>query len=153
MRKIILPLIASLAVATPAMANETRAEVRGGVIWSNGDSEDTWGAALGYDFDLGDTAFAGVEVSGDKIGTSGTKVSWGVGGRLGLKAGEQTKLYGTGGWNSEACDLCDDSAYVGAGVQQGITDKFYVKAEYRHNFFSRPVPDSDAVVAGVGIKF
>lgn len=153
MRKIILPLIASLAIATPALANETRAEVRGGVIWSNGTSEDTWGAALGYDFDLGQTAFAGVEASGDKIGTSGTKVSWGVGGRLGLKAGEQTKVYATGGWNSEACDLCDDSTYVGAGVQQGITDKFYVKAEYRHNFFNSPVPDSDAIVAGVGIKF
>ena len=36
MRKIILPLIASLAFATPALANDTRVEVRGGAIWSNG---------------------------------------------------------------------------------------------------------------------
>ena len=72
MKKIILPILATLAFATPAMANEARVEARGGVIWSNGDSEDTWGVAAGYDFDLGTTAFAGVEVSGDKIGTSGT---------------------------------------------------------------------------------
>ena len=33
MRKFILPLIASLAVATPALANDARVEVRGGAIY------------------------------------------------------------------------------------------------------------------------
>lgn len=87
MRKVLLPLLASLAIATPAMANEARIEARGGVIWANGTSEDVWGAAAGYDFDLGETAFAGVEVSGDKIGTSGTKVSWGFAGASVLVVG------------------------------------------------------------------
>ena len=49
MRKVLLPLLASLAIATPAMANEARIEARGGVIWANGTSEDVWGAAAGYD--------------------------------------------------------------------------------------------------------
>ena len=51
MKKFVLPLLASLAVATPALA-DTRAEVRGGAIWSAGDSETTYGAAIGFDGDL-----------------------------------------------------------------------------------------------------
>ena len=85
MRKIVLPLLASLALASPALANETRVEARGGVIWSNGTSEDTWGGALGYDFDLGQTTFAGLALSGDKIGATGPKVALGAGGRLGVE--------------------------------------------------------------------
>lgn len=153
MRKIILPLLASLAVATPAMANEARVEARGGVIWSDGTSEDTWGAAAGYDFDLGSSAFAGVEVSGDKIGTSGTKVAWGFTGRLGMKAGESTKLFAATGYTTKPCDLCEDSWHAGAGVEQGIGNMFYVKAEYRHHFVGNGIPDSDAVVGGVGVRF
>ncbi|HNN55604.1 MAG TPA: outer membrane beta-barrel protein [Novosphingobium sp.] len=154
MRKVLLPLLASLAIATPAMANEARIEARGGVIWANGTSEDVWGAAAGYDFDLGDTAFAGVEVSGDKIGTTGTKVSWGFAGRLGAKVGEQGKLYGVAGYNTENCSSCNDDAFsAGAGYQQGLGKSFYVKGEYRHFFTSNGLPDADAVVAGVGMRF
>ncbi len=107
-----------------------------------------------YDFDLGETAFAGVEVSGDKIGTSGTKVSWGFAGRLGAKVGEQGKLYGVAGYNTENCSSCNDDAFsAGAGYQQGLGKSFYVKGEYRHFFTSNGLPDADAVVAGVGMRF
>jgi outer membrane immunogenic protein len=153
MKKFILPLIASLAIATPALANEGRAEVRGGVIWSNGDSEATYGAALGYDWDLGETTFVGAEVSGDKIDAPGTKVAWGLTGRAGIKAGEKTKLFAAGGYTTEPCNLCADSWHAGGGVEQGLGQNFYVKGEYRHNFTSNGLPDSDAVVAGVGLKF
>jgi hypothetical protein len=81
MRKFILPLIASLAVATPALADETRVEVRGGAIWSNGTTEDTYGVAAGFDTDIGTNAFAGFEVSGDKIEATGTKMAFGLTGR------------------------------------------------------------------------
>jgi len=153
MRKFILPLLASLAVTTPALADETRVEVRGGAIWSDGTTEDTWGAAAGFDHDLGANAFAGFEVSGDKIGTSGTKVAWGLTGRLGVKAAPGTKVFATGGYTTEPCDLCEDSWHAGAGIEQNISGPFFVKAEYRHHFVGNAVPDSDAVVAGVGIKF
>ncbi len=153
MKKFILPLIASLAIATPALANEGRAEVLGGVIWSSGDSEATYGAALGYDFDLGATTFVGAEVSGDKIDASGTKVAWGLTGRAGIKAGEKTKVFAAGGYTTEPCDLCEDSWHAGAGAEQGLGQNFYVKGEYRHNFSSGIQPDSDSLVAGVGIKF
>jgi outer membrane immunogenic protein len=153
MRKFILPLLASLAVATPALANEARVEARGGVIWSNGSSEDTYGVAAGYDFDLGTSAFAGVEVSGDKIGATGTKVAYGVTGRLGIKAGEGTRLFGAGGYTTEACDLCEGQWNLGAGLEQKVSGPVYVKAEYRHYFENDFVVSGDALVAGVGVRF
>ena len=84
MRKFILPLLASLAVATPALADETRVEVRGGAIWSNGTTEDTYGVAAGFDTNIGPAAFAGFEVSGDKIAATGTKMAFGLTGTKSL---------------------------------------------------------------------
>lgn len=153
MRKVLLPLLASLAIATPALADEARVEARGGAIWSNGSTQDIWGAAAGYDYDLGNRAFAGVEVSGDKIGTRGTRVMFGFTGRAGIKAAPGTKLFAAGGYTTKPCDLCEHSWNLGAGVEQGIGNNFYVKGEYRHYFVGNAVPDSDALMAGVGIKF
>ncbi|MDE2436101.1 MAG: hypothetical protein KGM49_07575 [Sphingomonadales bacterium] len=153
MRKVLLPLLASLAIATPALADEARVEARGGVIWSNGQSQDIWGAAAGYDFDLAPMTFAGVEVSGDKIGTSNTKVAWGVSGRIGLHAATATKVYALAGYTTEPCDLCQGSWHAGAGVQQGIGNQLFLKGEYRHQFQSNGQATSDALFGGVGFKF
>lgn len=154
MRKIILPLLASLAIATPAMANEARVEARGGVFWSDGYTQDTYGVAAGYDFDLGQAAFAGVEVSGDKIADTGTKVAYGFTGRLGAKMGAHGKLYATGGYTTDTCTACNNESWnAGAGYQHGFGDKFYGKVEYRHFFLDAARPDGNAVVAGLGVKF
>lgn len=153
MRKVLLPLLASLAIATPAFANEARIEARGGVYWTNGYTQDAYGVAAGYDFDLGTTAFAGVEVSGDKIADTGTKVAFGFTGRAGAKLGEAGKLYATGGYTTEPCDTCDGSWHAGAGYQQGFGKNLYGKVEYRHFFTQNNAPDSNAVMAGVGVKF
>jgi outer membrane immunogenic protein len=154
MKKFILPLIAAMAVATPAMANEGRVEVRGGVVWANGSSQDTWGAAAGYDFDLGSSAFAGVEVSGDKIGSSGSQVAFGGTARLGVKAGTGTRLFAAGGYTTEACSSCGGQWHLGAGAEQKVSGPVYVKAEYRHYFDnSTGIGEFNALVAGVGIRF
>ena len=74
-------------VATPAMAaegGEGRVEVRGGLITGNGADEATLGAAAGYDFDLGSTAFVGAEVAADKVLIDGADVQFSAGGRVGL---------------------------------------------------------------------
>lgn len=152
MRKFILPLLASLAVAAPAMA-DTRAEVRGGAIWSGGDSSTVYGGAIGFDGDLGPAAFYGLELSGDKIDEPGTKMAFGLSGRLGVKAGPTTRVYGTAGYTTEPCDLCEDSYHAGAGVEQSLGGPLYLKAEYRHYFTGNGFEDSDAVVGGVGIRF
>ncbi|MEP7221416.1 MAG: outer membrane beta-barrel protein [Novosphingobium sp.] len=152
MRNIIIALAASAALATPALANETRVEARGGVIWSNGQSEGTAGVAAGYDFDLGSSAFAGAEVSADKILTSGTHVAVGFTGRLGAKVGGG-KLYANGGYTTSFASGADSLWHAGAGYEYPVTSSVYVKAEYRH-FFERATSfGADAVVAGVGMKF
>ncbi len=154
MRKVLLPLLAIAATATPAMANEARVEARGGVFWTNGYTQDTYGVAAGYDFDLGQTLFAGAEVSGDKIADSGTKVSWGFTGRLGTKVGEKGKLYAASGYTTETCTGCNnDAVHLGAGYEQGFGKNLYAKVEYRHFFLDQNRQDGNAVVAGLGVKF
>lgn len=133
--------------ATAAQAGEGRVEVRGGIAFAGGGSEALAGAAAGYDFDLGDTAFAGIEGSADKVLVGGTSVIWGVGGRLGAKLGDKTRAYVNGGIGF----CCGDSAgYAGAGVQQKFGGQFYGKIEYRRYF---GVVDINTAAIGVGISF
>jgi len=152
MRKVLLPLLASLAVASPAFAHETRVEARGGVIWNDGEEEAIAGVAAGYDVDVGN-AFLGAEVSADKILTSNTRVSFGAGARAGARISDVGKLYATGGWASKNCRYCDDSLYAGAGYQHNFGSKLYGKVEYRHYFYDNGVSDPDAVTAGLGVRF
>jgi len=153
MRKVLLSLAASLVVASPALANEARVEGRGGVYWSPGYTQGTAGVAAGYDFDLGSSAFAGAEVSADKILDGGTKVVFGFTGRAGLKASEADKLYAAGGYSTKPCDLCEDAVHLGAGYEHAFGSSLYGKVEYRHFFTNNGVPDANAVSAGIGLRF
>ncbi len=152
MRTVILAAAASLVAATPALANEARVETRGGIVWSNGDSEAIAGVAAGYDYDLGSAAFVGAEVTADKILTSGTRVTFGFNGRGGAKIGENGKAYVVGGYNTKNCEFCDGTWTAGAGYQHAFGN-VYGKLEYRHFFVNNNVPDFDAVAVGVGYKF
>jgi len=152
MLKYIVPGALALALsAAPAMANEARVEARGGIVWASGDSEATAGVAAGYDFDLGDTAFAGVEVSGDKILTDDTRVSFGFGGRVGAKLGDSGKLYVASSYQTKPCRFCEDSVSVGAGYQHALGESLYAKIEYRR--FIADGTDLNAAVIGLGAKF
>lgn len=154
MRKIVLPLLAAAAfgaAATPALANETRAEARAGVVWGSGDSDAIAGVAAGYDFDLGSVAFSGLEVSADKILASNTRVGFGVSGRLGAKL-PIAKVYATGGYTTKFCGLCEGQWHAGAGAELPLGPMLYAKAEYRHYFVDQ-ANDADSVLAGVGVKF
>lgn len=153
MRKVLLPLLASLAVSSPALANEARVEGRGGVIWDGGDSEAIAGVAAGYDFDLGNVAFLGGEVSADKILESNTRVTFGFTGRLGAKVSAAGKLYVNGGYSTKPCSACEDSIHVGGGYQHNFGQSLYGKVEYRHYFVDSGVSDPDAGVAGLGLRF
>lgn len=155
MRIAILSLAAltATALAAPALANEARVETRGGVVWNHGDTEAIAGVAAGYDFDLGSRAFAGVDVSADKLLTSDTRVSWGFGGRLGIKTGTGGKVYALSDYQTKNCSTCNESVAVGAGFQQNLGQKLYGKLEYRHYLVGDNTPDADGVLAGVGMKF
>lgn len=153
MRLVLLSIAAAAAIATPALANEGRFEGRGGVIWSGGNSEAIAGVAAGYDWDLGETTFVGLEVSGDKILESNTRVSLGLGGRVGTKLGEAGKLYAVAAYQTKPCKFCEDSVGVGAGYQHSFGGNLFGKLEYRHNFIGNNVKDSNVVAAGLGVKF
>lgn len=153
MRAVLLSLAAAAALATPAMANEARVEARGGVIWDGGDSEALAGVAAGYDWDLGDSAFVGLEVSGDKILESNTRVSFGFGGRLGLKTSADGKLYGVAAYQTKPCRFCEESVSAGVGYQHNLGSSLYGKVEYRHFFVSNGFRDLDAALVGVGMRF
>jgi outer membrane immunogenic protein len=153
MRTILLSLVAAAAVATPALANEARVEIRAGEIWGSGSSEAIAGAAVGYDFDLGSKAFAGVEVSGDKILDSATnRVAFGFSGRLGMKLSPDDKVFAAAGYTTKPCSGCVDSENLGAGVEHNF-GPLYGKIEYRHFFTNGGLPDTDAIVGGIGVNF
>ncbi|WP_395327153.1 outer membrane beta-barrel protein [Novosphingobium sp. BL-8H] len=141
------------AVATPALANEARVEARTGIIWDGSDSEAIAGVAVGYDYDLGNKFFAGVEGSADKVLTSDTRVSWGAGGRVGYKVTPTTKLYANSTWQSKFSKYGNSAVAVGGGVEQGLNDRFYAKAEYKHLLVGDNTPDADVGLVGVGVKF
>jgi hypothetical protein len=153
MRKVLLTLAASLAIATPALANEARVEARGGVYWEPGHTDATAGAAVGYDVDLGTGAFAGAEVSGDKV-LDGThnRVGFGFTGRLGMKPSPDDKVFAAGGYTTKFCASCQAAEHLGVGYEHGFANRLYGKVEYRH-YFVNSSPDSNAVMAGVGVKF
>lgn len=153
MRKVLLSLAASLALASPALANEGRVEARGGVIWDQGEEEAIAGVAAGYDYDVGTSTFAGPEISADKILTDNTRVSFGVGGRAGVKLSEAGKLYAVGSYQTKDCRSCEHSWTAGAGYQQSFGTNLYGKVEYRHHFVGSGFSDPDAVTAGLGVKF
>lgn len=149
MRKIAIALgAAAVAFAVPAQANEGRVEVRGGVAWASGDEEAIAGVAAGYDFDLGETAFFGIEGSADKVLVDGSDLVFGATGRIGAKVGERGKVFAAAGYSFGEGE---DVPHLGAGYQHRIGSNAYLKAEYRH-FFSDFV-DVNTVAVGVGFAF
>lgn len=153
MRTVLIALAAAAVAATPALASEGRFEGRGGVVWSGGSSEAVAGVAAGYDWDLGDSAFVGAELSGDKILEDNTRISLGIGARAGAKLGEAGKLYVASSYQTKPCKLCEDSVSLGAGYQHSFGGNLYGKVEYRRFFVGNGVKDYNAATAGLGVKF
>lgn len=150
MRKIaILAAAATALFATPAFAQsgEGRVEARGGIVWAGGAEEAFIGAEAGYDFDLGETAFVGVNAGVDKVLVGGSDAIFSVGGRIGAKVGEKGKIYALGGY--AFTDGSGDAAYIGAGYQHKLGSNVYGKIEYRRTLAS----GTDLNFAGVGVGF
>lgn len=146
-------MLAVAALATPAMADEARIEADGGIVFDHAHSEATAGVVGGYDFDLGKTAFVGVEARADKILARDNRVQWGGGGRIGVKTATGGKLYALADYETKTCRYCEHSVTVGGGFQQDLGKRYYAKLEYRHALLDNGVPDTDSVLTGVGVKF
>lgn len=153
MRSILIALCASLAVASPALANETRFEARGGVIWDSHDSEAIAGVAVGHDYDLAPRTFIGAEVSADKVLARNAIVSFGLNARAGLKLPLLGKAYATGGYATKYYHGGKETWNLGAGIQHDFLPMTYGKIEYRHYFVGNGLTDADAAAVGIGLKF
>lgn len=152
MRKMIVSLAAAAVAlaATPALANEGRADVHGGIVWAGGNSEGTAGVAAGYDWDLGTGGFFGIEGSADKVLVDGSDVYFGASGRIGAKvAGDKGKLYAVAGYTFGEGE---DSPHAGVGYEHMLGSKVYGKVEYRHYFVDN-FKDLNAAVVGIGVRF
>lgn len=153
MRKFAIALAAATTalVAMPAQAQdaagEGRVEARGGIAWAGGSEEAVAGVAAGYDFNLGDAAFIGVEGSADKILASGTDIVWGATGRIGAKVSDSGKLFLAGGYSFGEGE---DVPHLGIGYSHKIGGA-YITGEYRR-FFS-DFQDVNAATLGVGVNF
>jgi len=155
MRKIaILAALAAATVASPAFAQdaaggEGRVELRGGIAWAEGGEEAFAGVAAGYDFNLGDTAFVGVEASADKLLVADADMLWSLAGRAGAKVGTAGRAYVLGGYSF--ADDGGDGAFAGAGYQHNLGAQAFVKVEYRRTLIEGP--DVNFAGVGVGIRF
>jgi outer membrane immunogenic protein len=163
MRKI--ALLAALAAfsAAPAYASgEARVEAQLGYDDIGGESGVTYGTVLGYDMDIGSTAFVGVEVGFAETSIeeldvkAGRDLSAGV--RFGVEVSERGKLYGLVGYSNQRFSAPGfaseniDGIRVGVGYQHDISKNLYGKVEYRYTNYELGV-DRQTVVAGLGARF
>jgi outer membrane immunogenic protein len=142
-------LLAAIAV-TPAYAKgEGRVETHGGIAFAGGTSEAFAGVGGGYDFDLGDKAFVGLDLGVAKVLVRGTNAFWTVGGRIGARAGGNGRIYANGGIGF-CCGGSDP--YVGAGYQHKFGSNVYGNVEYRKALSSFG-PNVNFAGIGLGISF
>lgn len=134
------------AIASPAYADETRVEARGGIAWCCGVSDETIGVAVGHDFDLG-SVFLGVEAVADTDFNISDPVV-GVNARIGSKVGENTKVFGLVGY-AYSTGIEIDDAIVGAGVQQNVGKTTLLSLQYQRSIDL----DINRVMVGVGVRF
>ncbi|MCJ2181369.1 hypothetical protein MTR62_01410 [Novosphingobium sp. 1949] len=149
-------VLAGVALAAaPARADEARVEAYTGMVWNRNNTDEVTGVLAGYDFDLGDKGFIGLEASADTMLTSDTRVSWGFGGRIGSAIPSTGgKLYALSEYKTKYCVDCTGYVALGAGYEQPIKDNLYTKVEYRHSFATDEAwHDTDGILVGVGTKF
>jgi outer membrane immunogenic protein len=181
----IASLVALAATASPACAEGFRAEIHGGWDRVQGaDQEDdgiVYGIGLGYDLNVGQNAFVGVDLSFDdstmKECETGVNVANDIaclragrdlaaGIRAGVNVGERGKLYALAGYtnarfkfsytNPAGVTVRDadnlDGFRLGAGYQHGFGARTYGKVEYRYSNYEADV-SRHQVLLGLGVTF
>ncbi|HWU04575.1 MAG TPA: outer membrane beta-barrel protein [Novosphingobium sp.] len=152
MRLVLFTLAASLAAATPALAQsgEGRVEVHTGLGWNDSQAvQGNIGAAVGYDIHTGGGTFVGLEESVDKVLTSQNRVRFGTTARFGAHIDPKDKVYGLAGYSYGEGP---NATHIGAGLEHSIGPAF-TKVEYRHYFTEDGARDSNAALVGVGVHF
>lgn len=139
-----------------------------------------YGGQLGYDYQTGKAVFGvegevtgstakntanGVLVAGDRLKSStGRDLYAGV--RAGFVVGERALIYAKGGYdnarfNSEYTSTTGtiedhdtlEGWRLGAGAELKLTDKAYLKGEYRYTNYGGVSGERHQVLGGVGVRF
>ncbi|SNS35461.1 hypothetical protein SAMN06295912_10526 [Sphingomonas laterariae] len=153
-RKAILSLaVLPLAAATPAFAGEAYIEATGGISWNDEETNAIAGVAVGYDFDITEGVFVGVEGLAEKPLADDTRVAWGIGGRIGIEPLPEGKAFAGLNWQSKDCGECGNAIGLGAGWEQGLTERLYAKIEYKRLFIGDGEPDANVGIIGIGMSF
>lgn len=181
---------APVAVDTPAFSwAGAYGGIQGGAGWLDGEfsagglsaKQDFDGGVIGgfvgYNWQLSNGFVAGIEGDVDynfnkeDIGGADVGTDWAgsVRGRVGY-AFDRVMVYGAAGWTItngfvDGLGIDENETFngwtVGAGVDVAVTDKIFVRGEYRYNDFGSKdiVPglkadlDQNVIKVGVGVKF
>lgn len=135
-----------------AQANEAYVEATGGVSWSDEATDAIGGFAVGYDVDVSEKVFVGVEATAEKLLTGGTRVAWGIGGRIGAEVLPRSKVFVGTNWQSKDCRECGNAIGLGTGWEQNLTETIYAKLEFKHLFVEDEV-DANVGIIGLGVMF
>jgi outer membrane immunogenic protein len=179
-------LLMSASAAGAQSFSGPSVELRGGwdsaKITANSANDGTtssvaYGAAVGYDFELGQTlvvgAIAGINGSSVKKCDSGYCVKPGRDvealGRIGFKVTPAILVYGLGGYSNAAATVSRNGVTTqsdfngirgGAGLQLMVTNSLYGKIEYRYTKYSdKQLAGSDVrakrnhALVAVGFRF
>ena len=178
-------LIALAATATPASAEGFRAEIHAG--WDRPkadgfkDNGVVYGVGLGYDFNVGQNAFVGVDLSLDDSTMKECETSailandelclragrdLAAGLRAGVNVGTGGKVYGLAGYTNARFKASYttpagvrtsegenlDGFRLGAGYQHALSGNTYGKVEYRYSNYENDV-SRHQVLFGFGMNF
>ena len=180
----IIIAVAAAAFTTPAFAQGAYIQFQGGYdeVSAAGESDSgvAYGLALGYEFPLTETMFAGVEVSADDSSTkecaddvlaAGDELCIKTGRdlaavvRLGANIGSSSQLYALGGYTnarlkvtyddgvtSDSAAENGDGFRLGAGFKQTFSQNIYGKIEYRYSNYESDF-SRHQVLAAIGFGF
>lgn len=174
--------LSTAAIAAPAMAQDTdktfngaHAEVLGGWdrVQGEGSHDDgvLYGVGAGYDVRKGNVVFG---IQGE-ASDSTQKQNFGgltehasrdlyAGGRIGAVVGGNNLLYASAGYTNARYSVSGtatgedlahgnlDGVRVGAGVEHQLSNRTFLKAEYRYSNYEQGV-SRNQVVAGFGVRF
>lgn len=156
MKKIIFAAAVALGLsAAPAMAQDfqgPRFEITAGAddVTNGVDPTDvTYGAALGYDLQLGKVV-VGVDATAANVFD---RADLGVSARLGYVVNDNVLAYGRAGYTSlDFGARSADGLTVGGGLEVNVAGPVYGKVEYRYTDFEAGLGRHGGLV-GVGIRF
>lgn len=163
--------------------NQFRGEIHAGVDQVNTDVEDTglvYGVGVGYDFSIGRSLFAGVEVNADLTNAGRCVTGTIVAGdrlcsesshdisalaRLGTRVSDRGRVYALLGYSSfqvdvdytvggltSSSDQTLEGIRAGFGYKHNLSERLYLKGEYRYTGYGNNESRNQGVI-GLGVSF